>query len=124
MRRHLLSLIATGCLLSNCASTPPPVCGAIGWDAYDRALAKPVRLKRQLANATRSKPDPNIDSEKAQKALTDLRPYSAAWWAVREQMDAEEQRRVSAKLVICRGCLPTSEDPGESTGSTNPTTKK
>jgi hypothetical protein len=67
------------------------------------------------------KPDRNIERE---KALTDLRPYSAAWWAMREQIDAEEQKRLDAKIVICNGCLPTIDDPGDRTGSTNQPTKK
>lgn len=125
MVRHFFSLIAIGCLLSDCASTPPPVYRAIGWNEYYRAInAKPVRHKRHvhhLANETLSKPDPNIEKE---KALADLRPYSAGWWAMRDQINAEEQRRLTAKLLICRGCLPTTEDPGERTGSTNPPTRK
>jgi hypothetical protein len=121
MSRHLLTLIAIGCLLSDCAPAPPPVRGAIGWDAYDRAFAKPALHKRHLANQPPSKPDSKLESE---KALGDLRPYSAAWWAARDEIDAEEQRRLSAKLVICRGCLRITEDPGDRTGSSDPPTKK
>jgi hypothetical protein len=39
---------------------------------------------------------------------------------MREQMDAEDQRRLRAKLVICRGCLPAVDDPTDRTGSTEP----
>jgi hypothetical protein len=123
MIRHFLSLIVTGCLLSDCASHSP-VNGAIGWNAYYRAVAKPVRHKphvHHVATEIRSKPDPNIENE---KALADLRPHSADWWAMRDQINAEEQRSLTAKLLICRGCLPTTEDPGERTGSTNPPKEK
>lgn len=121
MLRHFTSLIAVGCLLSNCATTPPPVCQSIGWSEYGRALAKPVRHTRHVANQAPAKPDPSIESD---KALANLRPYSSAWWAMREQIDAEEQRHLNAKLVICRGCLPTTEDLGDLTGSADPPTRK
>lgn len=53
--------------------------------------------------ATVKLPDPNIVRE---KVLATLRPYSTAWWAVQDAMDAEEQKRINAKMVICRACLP------------------
>lgn len=124
MVRHFFSLVTVGCLLSSCASTPPPVCVSSGWDGYRLPLDAPVRHKRE-ANETAQKRDPNSGKEKEKdKALADLRPYSPDWWAMRAQIDAEEQRRVTAKLLICRGCLPATEDPFDHTGSTNPPAKK
>lgn len=36
--------------------------------------------------------------------LTTLRPYSAAWWAVHDEIEADIDRQLNRKLVICRGC--------------------
>jgi len=121
MIRRFFSLIAIGCLLSSCASTPPPVYGSIGWHEHRRALVKPVRHKPHVVKESSSKPDPNVESA---KPLADLRPYSVEWWAMRDQIDADEQRRLNAKLLICRGCLPTPDDPDDLTASTSSRTKK
>ncbi|MFD0609401.1 hypothetical protein ACFQZO_04360 [Bradyrhizobium sp. GCM10027634] len=44
--------------------------------------------------------------------LTKLRPYSDAWWAVHDEIEAENDRQLGSKLVICRSCVaqPPSED--------------
>jgi hypothetical protein len=71
-----------------------------------------------LASNKADKPDPNAERE---KVLGTLRAYSAAWWAVQDEMEAEEQRRINAKIVICRVCLPTAS-PEEHTASVRPWT--
>lgn len=49
--------------------------------------------------------------------LATLRPYSDAWWAVQDEIEAANDRQLGAKLVICRSCVvqPPNE---ETTGST------
>ena len=44
--------------------------------------------------------------------LTTLRPYSDEWWAVHDEIEAENDRQLGSKLVICRSCVtePRSED--------------
>ena len=44
--------------------------------------------------------------------LATLRPYSDAWWAVHDEIEAETDRQLGSKLVICRSCAmqPPSED--------------
>ncbi|WP_347338577.1 hypothetical protein [Bradyrhizobium guangzhouense] len=48
--------------------------------------------------------------------LATLRPYSDAWWAVQDEIEAENDRQLGSKLVICRSCMarPPNE---ETTGS-------
>ena len=43
--------------------------------------------------------------ETRQEVLTSLRPYSAAWWAIRDEIEADYDKRLARKLVICSGCL-------------------
>jgi len=52
--------------------------------------------------------------------LNTLQPYSAAWWAIHDEIEAEEQRRVNKKIVICRTCAPTA-GPEDHTGSVQST---
>jgi hypothetical protein len=55
-----------------------------------------------------------------QAVLTSLRPYSAAWWAVRDEIEADHDRRLARKLVICSGCLH-GPPPGDVVTGTIPT---
>jgi hypothetical protein len=128
MARHFPILLAFGFTISGCASTPPPSCGPIGWERLNYSPYKPSYRQSYLTEESRPKldqraerdpPKPDSNAER-EKALAGLRPNSAAWWAMREQMDAEDQRRLRAKLVICRGCLPAVDDPTDRTGSTEP----
>jgi len=45
--------------------------------------------------------------------LSTLRPYSDAWWAVHDEIEAENDRQLGSKLVICRSCV--TQPPGEDT---------
>lgn len=48
--------------------------------------------------------------------LATLRPYSDAWWAVHDEIEAENDRQLGSKLVICHSCV--TQPPGqEVTGS-------
>ena len=48
--------------------------------------------------------------------LATLRPYSDAWWAVQDEIEAENDRQLGSKLVICRSCVTQPPD-HETTGS-------
>ena len=45
--------------------------------------------------------------------LGTLRPYSDAWWAVQDEIEAENDKQLGSKLVICRSCVP--QAPSEDT---------
>lgn len=124
MGRHFFPLVVVCFLVSGCATAPPPppiAHGGLAWERPGRApLAATARQKRHPAITAAPKktdwPDPNTDRE---KVLATLRPYSAAWWVVQNEIDAEEQRRINAKLVICRSCLQKG-DPEDHTASVRP----
>lgn len=122
MARYSLVLLTVSLVLSGCASAqPPPVGGRFAWDGLSQDPNRRVRHKRRPAVAVASlaatKPsDPNIERE---KVLATLRPYSTAWWVVQDAIEAEEQKRLNTKMVICRTCLPPPA-PDEYTASVRP----
>jgi hypothetical protein len=109
MARHLSALIILSLVLSGCASAPPPSkSGRFAWDGLGQDPNRLIRHKRRptatgALTAVPKAPEPNAERD---RVLATLRPYSAAWWAVQDEIDAEEQRRIKAKLVICRSCFP------------------
>lgn len=118
MGRHFFPLVAVCFFVSGCATAPPPLPIAHGGFAWERPAT--ARQKHHPAITAAAKkagePDPNTDRE---KVLATLRPYSAAWWVVQNEIDAEEQRHINAKLVICRSCLQKG-DPVDHTASVRP----
>jgi hypothetical protein len=107
MGRFLFALITVGLLVSGCASAPPPAGGGrFAWDGLGQDPNKPApHARRPMVAApprVAVKPDPNLERE---KVLATFQPYSSAWWAVRDEIDAEEHRRINEKIVICRSCL-------------------
>ena len=96
MAKFFLALITLGLLVSGCASAPPPPLsgGRFAWDGLGQNPNKPVRHKRRpamvLASNKADKPDPNAERG---KVLATLRAYSAAWWAVQDEIEAEEHFR-------------------------------
>jgi hypothetical protein len=126
MVRLLLILCPIALAISGCASAPPPSCGPIAWERLGQSPYKPALRKSRLTEASLPAIDANVEGDPpkgdsnaaTEQELANLPPHSAAWWAMREQIDAEDQRRLRAKLVICRGCLPTRSDPTDRTGST------
>jgi hypothetical protein len=111
--RHLLvALIAMSFAVASCASAQAPVGGHFAWDGLGQDPNKPLRNAKRVMRLP-AKPDPNAER---QKVLNTLQPYSAAWWAIHEEIEAEEQRRVNKKIVICRTCAPTAS-PEDHTGS-------
>lgn len=49
--------------------------------------------------------------------LGTLRPYSEAWWAVHDEIEAENDRQLGTKLVICPRCVQSSPPNDDVTGS-------
>jgi hypothetical protein len=88
-------------LLGSCASTPAMKPGMTAWDGLGRDPDL-TSHHRKLARNAPSTSDPNIERE---KVLATLRPHSEAWWVVHDEIEAENDRQLGAKLVICRGCL-------------------
>ena len=113
MMRHGFILLAFGAALMGCAAAPAQERRPIAWDGLgqnpNRAPNRPSVTKRRVASQTPAESDPNHERE---KVLSTLRPYSEAWWAVHDEIEAEKERQLGAKLVICRHCAPSppSED--------------
>jgi len=111
-RHFLVTLIAMTFVAAGCASAQAPLGGPVAWDGLGQDPNKPLRNTKRMMRLP-AKPDPIAER---QKALNSLQPYSAAWWAVHDEIEAEEQRRVNKKIVICRACAPTAS-PEDHTGS-------
>jgi len=83
------------------------------WDGLGRDPNLPrikVKRIREPANADDS-------NRKREQVFVSLRPYSAAWWAVHTEMEAENDKLLARKLVICASCLQPSSQ-ADVTGST------
>ena len=96
---RLFLLVTVSSLVTGCASTAPPNGGRVSWGQDPH---KPIHKPKLLAKSSPSVPDPNA---KRQELLATLPLYSAAWVALHNQIEAEEDRRLQNKLVICRGCF-------------------
>ncbi|GGI20165.1 hypothetical protein [Bradyrhizobium guangdongense] len=109
MARHILVLLSFCAALAGCASAPAAERRPIAWDGLGQDPNRPAVTKRRLANQAAPESDPNLER---QKVLSTLRPYSDAWWAVHDEIEAENDRQLGSKLVICRICVtqPPSED--------------
>lgn len=113
MMRHSFVLLSFCAVLAGCAAAPAAERRSIAWDGLGQNPNRPAAVHRRLANHGLPKSDPN---EERQKVLATLRPYSDAWWAVQDEIEAENDRQLGSKLVICPSCVtrPPSE---ETTGS-------
>ncbi len=49
--------------------------------------------------------------------LGTLRPYSEAWWAVHDEIQAENDKQLGSKLMICPRCMEPSPPREDFTGS-------
>jgi hypothetical protein len=101
MLRQLLLFLSIALVIGGCASTPPRPVERIALNGLGQSK-KPQHGEHRLTVTTPAQPDPNRERE---KVLATLREYSAEWVALRKEIEAEEDRRLKAKLVICRGCL-------------------
>jgi hypothetical protein len=118
VRHFLVALIAMHFVTVGCAAAQAPVGGRFAWDGLGQDPNKPLRNTKRMVRLP-AKPDPNADRR---KMLNTLQPHSAAWWIVQDEIEAEEQRRVNKKIVICRACAPTAspEDHTRSVQSAKP----
>jgi hypothetical protein len=111
MFKFFLAIIV-GLTLAGCAYTPaPPKPGDYAWDGSGQNPNHRRAIPRSGSRTVFVEADRN--TERA-RTLTTLRPYSAAWWVLHDEIEADKDRRTNARLVICQGCL--ARDP-EATGS-------
>ena len=59
-----------------------------------------VRVKRAVVSV-----DDGDANRKRERVFTTLHPYSAAWWAIHDEIEADHDKRLAGKLVICGSCL-------------------
>jgi hypothetical protein len=86
-------------LIGGCSATPPPV-GMFAWDGLGRDPNLPLPRKKSFVS--KSAVEGNV---KREKMLATMRPYSEAWWAIHDEIEAANDREIAAKLIICRGCF-------------------
>ena len=117
MRRGVILLTFCTALIG-CAVAPAQERRPIAWDGLgqdpNRAASRPHIAKRRVANPTPAPSDPNGERE---RVLGTLRPYSEAWWAVYDAIEAENDRQLGTKLVICPRCMESSPQGEDATGS-------
>jgi hypothetical protein len=119
MMRHGFILLTFCTTLLGCAVAPAQERRPIAWDGLGQDPNKSANrvhvAKRPTAPPASAASDPNQDRE---RVLGTLRPYSEAWWAVHDEIEAEKDRQLGTKLVICPRCVQPSSPQGEEvTGS-------
>lgn len=73
----------------------------LAWDGSGHDPNRPrVRVKRAVVSV-----DEDDANRKREQVFTTLRPYSAAWWAIHDEIKANHDKRLARKLVICGSCL-------------------
>ncbi|MBR1175151.1 hypothetical protein JQ617_14370 [Bradyrhizobium sp. KB893862 SZCCT0404] len=114
MIRHALVLLTFCATLMGCAAAPAQERRPIAWDGLGQNPNRAHVTKRRTANPTPVKDNPNQERE---RVLATLRPYSEAWWAVHDEIEAENDRKLGTKLVICPRCVGSPPPGDEVTGS-------
>ena len=84
------------------------------WDGLGQDPNRPSVTKRRVTNQAAAASDPNQERE---RVLGTQRPYSDAWWAVHDEIEAENDRQLGAKLVVWRRCRPPPPPSEDVTGS-------
>jgi hypothetical protein len=109
MARHILVLLSFCATLAGCVTAPAAERRPVAWDGLGQDPNHPAVTKRRAANHAAIESDPN---QERQRVLATLRPYSDAWWAIQDEIEAENDKQLGSKLVICRSCMtqPPSED--------------
>ena len=106
------ALLFLSIALGGCASSPPHLVNldrlagprTYAWDG----LGRNPNLPRSTTGYRKVLADKGAPSLEREKILTSLRPNSAAWWAVHDEIEADHDRQLARKLVICSVCLPQS----------------
>ena len=114
MARHSFVLLSFCAALMGCAGAPAQHRGPVAWDGLGQNPNLPIVTKRRVTNSASAQANPNQERE---KVLGTLRPYSEAWWAVRDEIEAENDRQLGAKLVICPRCVQSPTPADDVTGS-------
>ena len=118
MIRHGFLLLIFCTALLGCAVAPAQERRPIAWDGLGQDPNKgsngPHATKRRATSPAPAASDPNQERE---RVLSTLRPYSEAWWAVHDEIEAENDKRLGTKLVICPRCVPSPQSSEDATGS-------
>jgi hypothetical protein len=114
MMRQSLVLLTFCAALMGCAAAPAQERRSIAWDGLGQNPNRSPVTKRRVTNPVPARADPNQERE---RVLGTLRPYSEAWWAVQDEIEAENDRQLGAKLVICPRCVQPSPSGEDVTGS-------
>jgi hypothetical protein len=118
--KHALALVPVYMFLSGCASTsfpgdvPMTSAGLQQGDYLPEATD--LHPKKIIA-----RPDPE---SKREAALATLKPHSAEWEVLHDQIEADREKRLNAQLRICSGCFSqenAAADQGEPTPSESDT---
>lgn len=72
--------------------------------AWDGSGNDPNRPRAKVKRAEVSVDEYSANRTR-EEALTSLRPYSAAWWVIHDEIEADHDKRLARKLVICVGCV-------------------
>lgn len=107
----LLTLCA---LLVGCTGATAQERRPMAWDGLGQDPNRPAATKRHGAKQAPAETDPNRERE---RVLGTLRPYSDAWWVVHDEIEAEKDRQLGSKLVICPRCVPQAPPPQDTTGT-------
>lgn len=102
MIRHGFIVLTFCTALIGCADAPAQERRSLAWDGLGQDPNRPPVVKRRATAGASAASDPNQERE---KVLGTLRPYSEAWWAVHDEIQAENDRRLGNKLVICPRCV-------------------
>lgn len=111
-------------LLAGCASgqdglgrrSAYPSVRATAWDGFGTDPGRPPRISTKVA-VDAARLDLATRQLQREQVLETLRPYSDAWWAVHDEIEADRELRLTKRLVICVGCAATVPPSGERTGS-------
>ncbi|MET4198472.1 hypothetical protein [Bradyrhizobium sp. LA6.12] len=118
MLRHGFVLLTFCAALLGCAAAPAQERRPIAWDGLGRdpnqAPHRSSVTKRRAANPAPAQDNPNQERE---RVLGTLRPFSEAWWVVHDEIEAENDRQLGTKLVICPRCVEPPPPSDDATGS-------
>jgi hypothetical protein len=78
----------------------------IAWDGLGQDPNRPHRAVKHVQVSSVADDAVSI----REQVMASLRPYSAAWWVVHDEIEADQSNRLARKLIICRGCLNQSAD--------------
>jgi len=97
----LLTVVLSGCAAQTARMQPSPSRNIIARDGLGENRKGPQRPSAQRQHVLAS----NTANSEREKVLTTLRPYSAARWIVHDAIEADREKELTRKLVICRGCF-------------------